>query len=90
MTGRIEKISLEWFLTEPALFMVMCSHNIVANTDMNCPMRSGQRRIEYNPILCKDMTEEGRVHTHSSQTSLFTTACRLFATSHCGRKQLRG
>ncbi|WP_308397381.1 hypothetical protein [Prevotella sp.] len=36
MTGRIEKISLEWFLTEPALFMVMCSHNIVANTDMNC------------------------------------------------------
>lgn len=58
MTGRIEKISLEWFLTEPALFMVMCSHNIVANTEMNCPMRSGQRRIEYNPILCKDMTEE--------------------------------
>lgn len=58
MTGRIEKISLEWFLTEPALFMVMCSHNIVANTGMNSPMRSGQRRIEYNPMLCKDMTDE--------------------------------
>lgn len=58
MTGRIEKISLEWFLTEPALFMVMCSHNIVANTGINSPMRSGQRRIEYNPMLCKDMTDE--------------------------------
>ncbi len=58
MTDRIEKISLEWFLTEPALFMVMCSHNVVANTGMNCPMRSGQRRIEYNPMLCKDMTDE--------------------------------
>lgn len=58
MTSRIEKISLEWFLTEPALFMVMCSHNIVANTGMNSSMRSGQRRIEYNPMLCKDMTDE--------------------------------
>lgn len=58
MTDRIEKISLEWFLTEPALFMVMCSHNVVANTGMNCPMRSGQLRIEYNPMLCKDMPDE--------------------------------
>lgn len=58
MTSRIEKISLEWFLTEPALFMVMCSHNIVANTGMNSSIRSGQRRIEYNPMLCKDMTDE--------------------------------
>lgn len=58
MTERIEKINMDWFLMEPALFKVLCSHQVVANTDMRCPMRSGNRRIEYNPMLCKEVSDE--------------------------------
>lgn len=58
MTERIEKINMDWFLMEPALFKVLCSHQVVANTDMRCPLRSGSRRIEYNPALCKNVSDD--------------------------------
>lgn len=75
MTERIEKINMDWFLMEPALFKVLCSHQLVANTDMRCPMRSGSRRIEYNPTLCKDVSDD-------ALRELFMTECIRILLKH--------
>ena len=48
---RIQKEAEQWFLTEPVLFNVYCSHRLVMNANMLCPLRSGKGRIEYNPML---------------------------------------
>ena len=47
--GRISKIIEYWFLSEPALFGAVCTHDLVENPGLECIMRCGQRRIEYNP-----------------------------------------
>lgn len=44
-------IAEHWFLTEPALFQTYCSHQMVANSNIACLMRTGRGRIEYNPYL---------------------------------------
>ena len=46
---RIHKEVEQWFLTDPLLFTVYCSHRLTINPNMQCPLRSGQGRIEYNP-----------------------------------------
>jgi len=48
---RIQKEAEQWFLTEPVLFSVYCSHRLTMNANMQCPLRSGKGRIEYNPVL---------------------------------------
>ena len=83
MTERIEKINMDWFLMEPALFKVLCSHQVVANTDMRCPMRSGDRRIEYNPVLCKNVSDE-------ALQELFKTECIRILLKHPYTRQPDG
>ena len=46
---RIQQEVEQWFLTEPLLFTVYCSHRLTINPNMQCALRSGQGRIEYNP-----------------------------------------
>ena len=46
----------QWFLYEPLLFNVYCTHKLEENKTLCCPFRTGQRRIEYNPELLKDCT----------------------------------
>lgn len=57
MNSRIERLTMDWFLMEPALLKILMSHEVTANTNMACSIRSGKRRIEYNPILCLEMTD---------------------------------
>lgn len=83
MIERIEKINMDWFLMEPALFKVLCSHQVVANTDMRCPMRSGGRRIEYNPALCKDVSDD-------ALRELFKTECIRILLKHPYTRQPEG
>lgn len=59
MRDRITTILEHWFIQEPALFQVICTHELVANPHMACPIRSGKRRIEYNPDYLKEMTDQG-------------------------------
>ena len=59
MRDRITTISEHWFIQEPALFQVLCTHELAVNTQMACPIRSGKRRIEYNPDYLKEMTNQG-------------------------------
>lgn len=46
---RIKSISQDWFLTEPLIFAVLCTHAIKRNDNMGCDMRCGKGIIEYNP-----------------------------------------
>ena len=59
MKDRITTIIEHWFIQEPALFQILCTHELVANSHMACPIRSGKRRIEYNPDFLKEMTDDG-------------------------------
>ena len=59
MKERITQILEHWFLQEPALFQVVCSHELTPNQQMSCPVRSGKRRIEYNPDYLEQMTDQG-------------------------------
>ena len=59
MRERITTIIQHWFIQEPALFQVVCTHDLEVNTQMACPIRSGRRRIEYNPDYLAEMTDEG-------------------------------
>ncbi len=57
MVTRIEKIIERWFVREPALFAVLCSHELVPNERMRCPLRSGCGRVEYNPAYVREMSD---------------------------------
>ena len=46
---RIQQEAEQWFLTEPVLFAVYCSHRLVMNANMLCPLRTGKGHVEYNP-----------------------------------------
>ena len=54
---RIQQEVEQWFLTEPLLFTVYCSHRLTINPNMQCPLRSGQGRIEYNPPLVDQLSD---------------------------------
>ena len=46
---RIKALSQDWFLTEPLMFSVLCTHAIKRNDNMGCDMRCGKGVIEFNP-----------------------------------------
>ena len=58
MRDRITTIIQHWFIQEPALFQVVCTHDLEVNTQMACPIRSGRRRIEYNPATAHDYSTD--------------------------------
>ncbi len=55
---QISHVVDNWFLYEPLLFNVYCTHKLEENREMKCPFRTGKRRIEYNPDLLKNSDEE--------------------------------
>lgn len=56
---RISRILEHWFIGEPAFFSVLCTHDIVPNGNISCPVRTGKKRIEYNPDYLNEMSDEG-------------------------------
>ena len=59
MRDRITRIIEGWYIVEPALFQVICTHDLVENPSMACPVRTGRRRVEYNPAFIREMSDEG-------------------------------
>lgn len=59
MKERITKILEHFFITEPAIFGVLCTHELAENTRMARPVRCGRRRVEFNPEFVSKMTDEG-------------------------------
>ena len=55
---KISQVVDKWFLYEPLMFNVYCTHKVEPNSDMKCPFRTGKRRIEYNPVLLKDSSTD--------------------------------
>ena len=55
---RIKKISEEWFLTEPLLFVAYCSHELCENSEISVPMRTGNRKIEFSPQILDKTSDE--------------------------------
>lgn len=49
----LKLISENWFLTEPAYFALYCMQQLQENVNMECAVRCGQGRIEYNPLILK-------------------------------------
>lgn len=47
----ITKIAEQWFLTEPALFRIYCGQDLSENCQMQCLVRCGKGKVEYNPDL---------------------------------------
>ena len=59
MQERYTHILERWFITEPPLFSVLCLHELVQNTKMSCPLRSGRKKLEYNPDIVREMSDYG-------------------------------
>lgn len=68
---RITKVLENWFLQEPALFQVLCTHDIVPNDAIKCPVRCGRLRVEYNPAILDEMSD------HCLDEVLRTEAVRI-------------
>lgn len=45
----IGEIVQDWFLSEPILFAIFCTHELVEKNEILVPFRTGKRRIEFNP-----------------------------------------
>lgn len=58
MQERYSRILEQWFIMEPPLFQVLCIHELVPNTRMKCALRSGRKKLEYNPELIVEMSDE--------------------------------
>lgn len=71
MKGRINRVIERWFLSEPVLFQVLCLHELEENLQMDCPLRSGRRRVEYNPAFLSVMDDR------ALEEALRTEAVRL-------------
>lgn len=55
---RIKQITEFWFLTDPLLFSVYCTHELSQNDKMQIPFRTGKRKIEYNPKILNDYSDK--------------------------------
>ncbi len=71
MEDRIKDIIQRWFVQEPAMFQVICLHEFVENRNIRCPLRTGQKHIEYNPDFISQMSDLGL------DEALRAEACRI-------------
>ena len=55
---RLKNITEFWFLTEPLLFAAYCTHELIENNQIKIPLRTGQRRIEYNPTIIEEISDK--------------------------------
>jgi predicted metal-dependent peptidase len=55
---RIKKIGERWFLTEPLLFAVYCSHELVENNAIDVPMRTGNMKVEFAPKILDKVADD--------------------------------
>ena len=55
---RLSDIIKNWFITEPLLFSVVTTHNLVLNNALSIPMRTGRRCIEFSEELTESLSEQ--------------------------------
>ena len=57
MDARIQKIMERWYITEPAFFQIIGTHDLEENSKISCPFRCGRGMIEYNPNIIKALDD---------------------------------
>ena len=57
MDARIQKIIERWYITEPAFFQIIGTHDLEENSRISCPFRCGKGIIEYNPSIINSLDE---------------------------------
>ena len=58
MEERYTKIMEKWFLVDPPLFQVLCTHKLTMNGHITCPLRCGKMVLEYNPDIIREMSDK--------------------------------
>ena len=58
MEERYTKIMEKWFLVDPALFQVLCTHKLTMNGHITCPLRCGKMVLDYNPDIIREMSDK--------------------------------
>ncbi|MCI5786367.1 MAG: hypothetical protein MR025_02810 [Helicobacter trogontum] len=53
---KFQKIIDSWFLSEPFLFEIYCTHTLKVSS-LDFPMRSGKGLTEYDKDLCQDLSQ---------------------------------
>lgn len=53
MNQVLRQLSEDWFLREPAFFALYCQQQLTENVRMDCAVRCGQGRLEYNPLILR-------------------------------------
>ena len=57
-TDKLQDIKDKWFLTEPAYFMILCTHEIVLSAGLKCPIAVGGGFIYINEKAYEDKTDK--------------------------------
>lgn len=55
---RIKKIIERWFLLEPLMFNIFCTHKLEKKLGLKVPFRSGKMKIEYSPLLLQKLSDK--------------------------------
>ena len=55
---RLSEIIKNWFVTEPLLFSIVTTHNLVMNDSLSVPMRTGRHCIEFSEEMTEDLSDE--------------------------------
>lgn len=55
---RIKKIVERWFLLEPLMFNIFCTHKLEKKLGLKVPFRSGKMKIEYSPLLLQKLSDK--------------------------------
>ncbi|MCQ2611445.1 MAG: VWA-like domain-containing protein [Treponema sp.] len=55
---RLSNIISQWFYSEPLLFSAVCTHSLICNDAIAVPLRSGNRRIEFNSSIIQSFNDE--------------------------------
>ncbi len=67
----ISRVVDKWFLYEPLIFNVYCTHRLEENSEIKTPFRTGKRRIEYNPALLENRSDS------EIEAALFAEVARI-------------
>lgn len=67
----IGRVVDKWFLYEPLVFNVYCTHKLEENPKIKTPFRTGKRRIEYNPALLENRSDS------EIEAALFAEVARI-------------
>lgn len=54
---KIKKIIERWFLLDPLMFNIFCTHKLQKNPKLKVPIRSGKMMIEYSPVLLENLSD---------------------------------